>query len=115
MTGPANTFFGTGPCGPDPDREKRMSPKQPPKRPAAPSEPEGPEPGAAIAAGVMEALGRPEDLRGVEVRRLWEGRYRVNVLVGPDAASARVAHSFFLAADGEGNITASSPPITRRY
>ena len=42
-------------------------------------------------------------------------RYRVNVLVGKDAGSARIASSFFLTADGEGNILASSPKIVRLY
>ena len=51
----------------------------------------------------------------VQVRRLWGDRYRVNVLVGDAAATARVAHSYFLAADGSGNIKSSDPAIGRRY
>ena len=38
------------------------------------------------------------------VRRLWPGNYRVNVLVGPDAATTTIAHSFFLSADDEGTV-----------
>lgn len=70
---------------------------------------------AAIGGQVMRALGQPGDLHRVEVRPLWEDHYRVNVLVGLDAASVRVAHSYFLVTDGEGTIQAATPPITRHY
>ena len=70
---------------------------------------------AAISGHVLHALGQPGDLCRVQVRRLWEGRYRVNVLVGVDVASARVAHSYFLVADGDGNIVTSTPEIKRQY
>jgi hypothetical protein len=46
---------------------------------------------------------------------LWEDHYRVNVLVGPDAASARVANSYFLVVDGDGAIVTSTPRLTRLY
>jgi hypothetical protein len=39
----------------------------------------------------------------------------VNILVGLDAASAKVAHSYFLVADSDGNVLASTPKITRQY
>jgi hypothetical protein len=68
-----------------------------------------------IGRRVMHTLGHPGDLRGVHVRWLWEDRYRVNVVVGPDAACIKVAHSYFLVTDGEGNILASTPKITRQY
>ena len=42
-------------------------------------------------------------------------RYRVNVLVGRNLAWSRIADSFFLTADGRGNITKSSPKIARLY
>jgi len=32
-----------------------------------------------------------------------------------DAASVRVAHSYFLVADSNGNIVTSTPKITRHY
>jgi hypothetical protein len=51
----------------------------------------------------------------VQVRQLWEDHYRVNILVGVDAASAKVAHSYFLVADGNGNILASTPQLKKRY
>jgi hypothetical protein len=54
-------------------------------------------------------------LHTVQVRHLWEDHYRVNVFVGLDAASAKVANSYFLVADSDGNIVASTPKITKQY
>ncbi len=68
-----------------------------------------------IGGHVMHTLGQPGNLHSVQVRSLWEGHYRVNVLVGVDVASAKVAHSYFLVADGEGNIVTSTPRIARKY
>ncbi len=68
---------------------------------------------ALIGEQVIEALGRPSDLLVVQVRPLWGSRYRVNVFVGADNMSARVANSYFLKADDDGNIVASTPPIAR--
>jgi hypothetical protein len=70
---------------------------------------------ARIGQRVIDLLGEPRDLYRVQVVQLWEGRYRVNVLIGPDAASAQVAHSFFLSADDQGNIAGADPAIARRY
>ncbi|MBY0528066.1 MAG: hypothetical protein K2R98_32010 [Gemmataceae bacterium] len=69
----------------------------------------------AIGKCVMRTLGHPNDLQRVQVRRLWDDRYRVNVVVGIDAASARIPHSFFLVVDGDGNIVASTPKIIKAY
>jgi len=71
--------------------------------------------GAVIWKRIIDGLGEPAGLRQVQVHRLWEDHYRVNVLVGADAASAKVAHSYFLVADGAGHIIASSPEITKQY
>jgi hypothetical protein len=68
-----------------------------------------------IRERVLHNLGRPTGLRCVDVRRLWGDNYRVNVFVGPDATSARIAHSYFLAADGSGQILTATPAITRLY
>ena len=46
---------------------------------------------------------------------LWDDTYRVNVFVGGDAATVKVAHSFFLKADRDGKILSSSPAITKKY
>ena len=68
-----------------------------------------------IAEQVLHTLGRPASLLKVQVRLLWENCYRVNVFLGPDAASAKVAHSYFLEADSEGKIGVSTPIIKKQY
>jgi hypothetical protein len=70
---------------------------------------------AIIGQHVMTALGQPVDLHQVQVRHLWADRYRVNVLVGADAACAKVAHSYFLVTDSDGRIVESAPQIIRHY
>ena len=70
---------------------------------------------AVVGTRVLHTLGQPRDLHRVQVRRLWEQYFRVNIFVGGDAVSAKIAHSFFLAADSEGNITTCSPTLTRQY
>jgi hypothetical protein len=70
---------------------------------------------AVIAEQVLHALGRPTDLLQVQVRNLWQKHYRVNILVGPDVASVRIMHSYFLVADSDGNIATSTPAITKKY
>jgi hypothetical protein len=49
------------------------------------------------------------------VRRVWGDRYRVNVFVGVNTPSARVAHSYSLQADGDGKVLTSTPAIARAY
>lgn len=70
---------------------------------------------AIIGEQVLHALGQPIGLQKVQVRCLWDDRYRVNVLIGTDVVSAVVAHSYFLVADHEGNIIAANPKILKRY
>jgi hypothetical protein len=70
---------------------------------------------ALIGRQVMQSLGEPSHLQSMQVRRLWEDHYRVNVFVGVDVASARIAHSYFLVADSDGNISSSTPTIMRQY
>jgi hypothetical protein len=70
---------------------------------------------ALIGRQVLQTLGSPRDMLKVKVHPLGNDRYRVNVLVGKDFASARIANSFFLTADGKGNIVTSSPKIARLY
>src|SRR5215471_11045897 len=67
-----------------------------------------------IAEQVVNLLGKPEGLHQVQVRPLWGNYFRVNVVIGLDAASVRVANSYFLKADDEGNIVESTPKITRQ-
>jgi len=92
-----------------------MPAQQHDKKPADRDAGEGQQLSARIGRHVLLALGQPGDLHRVQVRRLWEDRYRVNVLVGADAISTRIAHSYFLVADGDGNISATAPTITRQY
>jgi len=70
---------------------------------------------ALIGEQVIHTLGKPASLYKVQVRQLWEGRYRVNVLVGEDAASAKIAGSYFLEVDSGGNIVESRPTIRKKY
>ena len=70
---------------------------------------------ALIGERVIHTLGEPGDLLQVQVRRLWENHYRVNILIGADAASGKVANSYFLQADGAGNILQSTPKILKQY
>ena len=69
----------------------------------------------AIGKQVIHNLGQPGQLHGVQVRHLWEDHYRVNILVGEDSVSAKVAYSYFLVADTNGNILSSSPQIARLH
>jgi hypothetical protein len=70
---------------------------------------------ALIGEQVIHGLGQPEGFHRVQVRKLWEDRYRVNVYAGPDTTSAIVAHSFFLVTDAEGTIVTATPKITKKY
>ena len=68
-----------------------------------------------IAEQVMRTLGSPADLLRVSVHPIGADRYRVNVYAGATAAMARVANSFFLTADEQGNVKSSTPEIVRQY
>jgi hypothetical protein len=63
----------------------------------------------------MSALGRPDDFLRVTARRVTAGGHRVNVIAGADPTTARIAHSFFVTTDADGNLTGSAPPLVRRY
>jgi len=68
-----------------------------------------------IEKQVIHTLGTPGNLLKVQVRLLWKNHYRVNIFVGPDAVSARVANSYFLGVGNDGNIMTSDPKIKRQY
>lgn len=68
-----------------------------------------------IGGHVLRALGKPADLLKVQVRGVGGDRFRVNVFVGKDLASGRIANSYFLTADGEGKILTSMPQIVKQY
>jgi hypothetical protein len=97
------------------DAETMMPTKEQGKQPVNQEKQARQQLNAVIGQRVMLTLGQPGDLHRVQVRWLWEDHYRVNVLLGVDAASAKVAHSYFLVADGDGNILASTPKLLKRY
>src|SRR5437764_123912 len=99
----------------DSARDKPMPAKQHEEMPKEQKNQERQQVNAAIGRHVMNALGQPGDLHRVHVRQLWEDRYRVNILVGTDASSVKIAHSYFLVTDGSGNIVASEPKIKKEY
>jgi hypothetical protein len=68
-----------------------------------------------IGDKVIDVLGRPHGYLLIQVRKLWDDRYRVNIITGIDLPSAIVAHSFFVVADDEGNIVSATPKITKKY
>ena len=70
---------------------------------------------ALIGKQVLHALGEPRNLLKVQVRPLWDGYYRVNVLVGVDATCAKIPHSYFVLADDDGNVLAATPKIHKHY
>ena len=70
---------------------------------------------AEIARNVLDILGIPPRLYRVVVRRVGDFKYRANVFIGAGAGISRVAHSFFLDVDAEGQVIASSPAISRMY
>ena len=64
---------------------------------------------------VLHVLGVPADMRRVQVRKLWENHYRVNVLVGVDGGAMRIGNSYFLVIDSDGMLIAATPEITKQY
>ena len=68
-----------------------------------------------IGGQVMRSLGTPTDFLMVRVHPVGSDRYRVNVMAGSSFAMARVANSYFVRADDEGNVVTSRPAIVRQY
>jgi hypothetical protein len=68
-----------------------------------------------IEQHVSRALGLPKGLHKVQIRPLWGRCFRVNIVVGTEAASAKIAHSYFLVTDDLGSVVASTPAIVRLY
>lgn len=68
-----------------------------------------------IGKHTTDVLGKPADLQMVQVRRLWGDCYRVNIIVGKDLVSTRIANSFFLVVDKSGNIVEANPKIAKQY
>ena len=70
---------------------------------------------ALIGEQVIHTLGRPGSLYKVQVHPLWEGRYRVNVLIGEDAVSAKISSSYFVEVDNGGHIVESRPTMAKQH
>jgi len=70
---------------------------------------------AAICRHVLGVLGRPVDFLRITVRQITSEGHRVNVVVGPDMATARIAHSYFITSDELGKVLNSTPIITKQY
>jgi hypothetical protein len=70
---------------------------------------------ALIRDAVITSLGRPPGLYRVAVLPLWQGHFRVNVLIGPDPTSVCIPHSYFVVAGDDGKIISSKPPIVRLH
>ena len=70
---------------------------------------------AVIGEQVINILGEPGNLLQTQVRLLWNNSYRVNLLVGADVTCAKVANSYFIKTDSDGNILESTPKITKQY
>ena len=68
-----------------------------------------------IREQVIHALGTPADLHDVQVRMVWADHYRVNVFVGANAGSVKVANSFFVVIGSDGNLITATPKITKQY
>jgi hypothetical protein len=68
-----------------------------------------------IREQVIHALGTPTDLLHVQIRKVWDDHYRVNVFVGENAGSVRVANSYFLTVDSDGSLIAATPKIMKQY
>ena len=67
------------------------------------------------AASSPPSAAGPGRLFRVAVVPLWGDHYRVNVMTGDDPTAVRIPHSYFVAADGQGNILASTPAIRNEY
>ena len=70
---------------------------------------------ASVSEQVLHLLGHPGSLHSVQVRKVWDDHYRVNIFIGVDSASATIAHSYFLVTDAGGKIIASTPKLSKQY
>jgi hypothetical protein len=63
---------------------------------------------------ILLLLGRPDDLVHLQVKRLWDCSYRVNVLTGT-AIDATIRHSYFVKTNEAGEILTTRPNVKRMY
>ena len=64
-----------------------------------------------ISEQILHKLGVSDKLQSVQVRRLWEGHYRVNIFLGKDLVFAQISNSYFVTVDGDGHIVESNPKL----
>jgi len=70
---------------------------------------------ARIRVQVLQTLGRPPGWHLVQVRPLWDGYFRVNVLIGEGVTSFKISHSFFLLTNANGDVIESTPELVHCY
>ncbi len=80
-------------------------PVVPPDKETEPADQSAKQLATAICRHVIATLGRHSNLLRITARQVTGDGFRVNVLTGVDAASARISHSYFVTADGAGNVT----------
>jgi hypothetical protein len=67
-----------------------------------------------IRGHVLRALGGAGGTGRVQVRPLWGGYYRVNLVVGDGPGCFTIARSYFLKTDVAGNVLESTPELTKQ-
>jgi len=105
--------------------KKPATSKEPPKAPKEDKkEKKAADLSVPIAMAVLAQLGKPTNLKEVEVNHLWDNRYRVNVWcmekpkLGLYSGTERVPlirHSYFVWSSPEGGIMDCNPSIERLY
>ena len=68
---------------------------------------------SVIRSSVLRTLGEPGWPGRVQVRPLWGDFYRVNLLIGQGLGCEKIVGSYFLEADGAGNILKSTPQLAK--
>lgn len=91
------------------DKPKSIPQQEAPAVPERSTQPD------AIREYVLRTLGRPPNLFAVQVHYLWGDQYRVNVLVGQDASSVTIPHSYFVSMNSHGTFLGSQPRVTKAY
>jgi hypothetical protein len=68
-----------------------------------------------IRQQILSVLGTPKDLQVVQVRELWAGRFRVNIIIGDSPQSSRVVESYYVCVDPESKVLSTVPRLQRRF
>jgi hypothetical protein len=71
---------------------------------------------SVVGFNIMAALGRPTSFNRIDVHELWKDHYRVNIVIGEvDSFNWRIAHSYYVVADKDGKICATTPRLQKTY